>query len=109
MIYEYKCSKCNYIEDITKPSSEYNKPEYCNVCKNELTRLISVPQLMNIAVEDSYYSIPLGKVVTGKKDERNEAKNMGLVEVGNEDQNKHISPTKDIEFTDTDKILSEVL
>jgi putative FmdB family regulatory protein len=105
MIYEYICPKCKIKSDVIKPVSEYRRLEYCDVCKAELTRVLSSPQLMNTKVEDPYYSVALGTVVKDKKHEARIARSKGLIEVGNEDVKKHIQPPKPVEYPSAKEIL----
>lgn len=89
MIYEYECEKCsaNNLEslfEIVKPVSEYNKQENCPRCGAVLSKVFGTFQFYGAKNEDAEYNHGLGQVIKSKKERKEVAKRMGLIEVGNE-------------------------
>lgn len=100
MIYEYHCEKCNKSVDIAKPVKDYDKDEFCE-CGYLMQRHFA-PQkihLYNTKVQESYFSHALGKVVKGDNDLRQQAKQRGWIEVGNEKPEKHLK-VKQVSYDD---------
>lgn len=45
MIYNYVCPNCTIQSTISKPMSESDTKEYCQLCKGELKRVWEVPSI----------------------------------------------------------------
>lgn len=57
MIYEYKCSSCGSIDEISKSYKECSSIEVCKHCGSIMDRSYTVP---NVVISSSYYSNILG-------------------------------------------------
>ena len=89
MIYPYECSCCGNKWDVIKRVSEINNPEYCCQCNNIGERKIAQKgHFYGAEVEDAEFCPALGCVVKSKAHRRRLAKQLGLVEVGNENMEK---------------------
>jgi putative FmdB family regulatory protein len=94
--YRYKCPSCEHLFDVTKGVSEIDSLESCPTCGTGSIegkyRIIEPRQFYGEKPDDPFYSIPLGKMVSSKKELRSEAKARGWEEVGNSvpDIEKHI-------------------
>lgn len=90
--YHYKCPKCGHDQDVVKTVSMLDDLETCENCKfNQLEgkhRILGVVQFYGEKPEEPFYSIPLGKMVSGKTQMRKLAKERGMIEVGNENVDK---------------------
>lgn len=42
-VYEYECRKCGIRVEIRKPMEEVDKPEWCEICGEEMDLVPSVP------------------------------------------------------------------
>ena len=86
-IYDYRCKSCLDTFDVCKTISNADIIETCPHCKAECDkthRIISAKEFYGEKPEEPFYSVPLGKWVKGKSDMRKQAKQRGLIEVGNE-------------------------
>ena len=45
MTYNYVCPKCTMQSTISKPMSESDRVEHCELCKGELKRVWEVPSI----------------------------------------------------------------
>ena len=85
MIYEHHCETCDLNFDVTKEAALFRQPEPCPQC-NGLAPRVPFPRrtyLAGTAVQEKYFSHALGEVVT-RREEKQLAKQKGLIEVGNE-------------------------
>lgn len=92
MIYEFLCKKCNVIDEIIRHHMDLEEPVICPDCNSEMKRHY-VPVTVKTQGESIPYFHPaLGQMVKSDSDAQDIAKSRGLVEVGNEDVEKHIPP-----------------
>lgn len=90
--YDYQCPICKHETEIVKKISEYDSPEQCPKCYNEMDRLISAGHFLYASVEEAEFNHGLGCVVKNRKHRTELAKRKGFTEVGNEklrDEVKH--------------------
>jgi Cu2+-containing amine oxidase len=77
---------------VIKRIAQCDDLENCPLCKKaEIEgkhRLLGAVIFYGEKQDDAFYSIPLGRVVNGKKHMRQLAKEKGLIEVGNEKVDK---------------------
>lgn len=89
MIYDYICEKCCTEFTVVRPASEYNRNEPCQTCGNPGQRIFSCNiHFIGTKVEDAEFNRGLGKVTKSKNHRDELAKQMGVIEVGNEPPNK---------------------
>ena len=89
MIYDYNCDTCDIPFDVVKSMHDSSRPEICPKCGQTGRRIYSSKiYFTGTSVEDAEYNIGLGKITKSKRHRDELAKNMGLIEVGNEDPNK---------------------
>lgn len=88
--YEYLCKDCGSQFDVIKSIKDYDLPESCHSCQSLTTvRQISRTHFYGASDWDSAsYNPAFGKVIKNKKHRDEEAKRLGLIEVGNEDLEK---------------------
>lgn len=94
MIYEFTCTPCTKRFDVARRVSEYDLPASCPVCGIEAQRT-PFPRKIHLygtAVQNAYFHNGLGTVVRGETDAKAIAKERGLIEVGNEQVEKHVKP-----------------
>lgn len=91
MIYAYNCNACGSNFVVNKPMAQASEPAYCD-CGEVGSKQFFAPQIIGAKVEDNYWSHALGKVVPSKAQERAKAKELGYIEVGNEDPKKYMKP-----------------
>lgn len=93
-IYRYKCPSCSAEFDVIKSVSELDSLEKCQSCGRGSIegkhRLICPVTFYGEKPDEAFYSIPLGKIVSGKKQMRQIAKEKGWEEVGTTNITKHI-------------------
>lgn len=93
-VYDYRCSECKHEFDVTKPISSIDDVECCPSCLascDHSTRIIKTSkEFFGEKPEEPFFSVALGKMVSGNKDLRRQAKERGLIEVGNENVEKMI-------------------
>lgn len=91
-IYRYRCPICDSIFDIIRPISECDLLTTCTTCKSEgidkSNRMLGTPVFFGEKQQEPFYSIPLGKMVSGNIEMRKIAKERGMIEVGNENIDK---------------------
>lgn len=46
MTYSYKCLLCSKETEITKPMSDSDRVEYCEICESELIRVYNAPSII---------------------------------------------------------------
>lgn len=85
--YPYNCVKCDLYSEIIKPMSESGRDEKCVDCGCVLDRIWTAPHLTGTKVEDAEYNPGLGKVTKNKRHREEIAKQMGVVEIGNDYKN----------------------
>ena len=86
-IYDYKCKSCQDVFDVYKTIANADIIETCPHCQAECDkthRIISGHEFYGEKPEEPFFSVPLGKWVKGKNDMRRQAKQRGLIEIGNE-------------------------
>ena len=91
-VYPYHCPKCDNEFDVAKRIAEVDRSEQCS-CGEVLDsshRLIAFKgELLYTAVEDAEYNPGLGCVVKNRKHREQICRDRGLIEVGNDDPNRH--------------------
>ena len=90
-VYEFDCKHCNAIDEVTRPAAECKEPYRCPDCDAVCQRHYTAPQVITQGEQVKYFHPAFGKVMSDL-DAKREAKARGLIEVGNEDPNKHIAP-----------------
>lgn len=95
MIYEYHCPGCAGSFDIVKPAAEYLKDEFCPTSGTTMTRAVAPTRIFlnNTQVQERVWQPAIGKAAT-TKELREEAKRRGMIEVGTERPEKHLSPPR---------------
>jgi len=92
--YRYKCPSCEYTFDVHKAVSDIDSLEKCDSCGRGgiegQSRVIESRQFFGEKPDEPFYSIPLGKMVSSKKQMRDIAKAKGWEEVGTTNIDKHI-------------------
>lgn len=65
-LYEYECTTCDSGRIArVKTLSQYQEPEYCKVCGNQMKRLISTPMFR---IDNIRYQCPItGKPITNRR------------------------------------------
>lgn len=90
--YRYLCPCCKGEFDIIKRIAQCDEIEVCPHCKEDGIdkhhRQLGTPVFFGEKQEESFFSIPLGKMVSGKTEMRKIAKERGMIEVGNENIDK---------------------
>lgn len=90
--YDYRCAACKCDFDIIKSMSSIDVVESCPSCQSACDKSCRVitkgKEFYGEKPDEPFFSIPLGKWVKGNCDMRRQAKQRGLIEVGNEDVNK---------------------
>jgi putative FmdB family regulatory protein len=90
-VYEFLCKHCNAIDEVKRPAAEAREEYRCPDCDSVCQRHYSAPNVITQGEQVKYFHPAFGKVMSDLE-ARREAKARGLIEVGNEDQSKHISP-----------------
>jgi putative FmdB family regulatory protein len=96
--YEYQCRDCESSFDVIKRISQLDETESCVNCASQSTYR-TIPRTHFYGASDwdtASYNPGLGMWVKSRKHAEREAKNRGLIEVGNE------SPVKMLEAQDRD-------
>lgn len=112
MIYPFECPACKAYVEIYRLMKNCSDPEPCPTCGTDMVRIYTVPNVQVPAYD--YFDHGLGVYVHGKKDIRERIKQLGgekitrvknaqtgeiethhhegmsIVEVGTENQKKHI-------------------
>ena len=90
--YDYKCDDCSHDFVVVKSMSKLDEMETCPSCLascDKRCRLITKgKEFFGEKPDEPYFSSALGKWVKGKKDEINQAKDRGWIEVGNQSVEK---------------------
>lgn len=96
--YRYRCPICDMTFDIVRPISECDDLTTCPTCKSEgidkSNRMLGTPIFFGEKQQEPFYSIPLGRMVSGTNEMRRVAKERGMIEIGNDNIDK-ISDTAD--------------
>ena len=87
MIYLYYCQNCGLEFDIIKPAADYKRPEPCPSCRCEMDRIFTPPLFHGSKNEWPEYNPAFGKVIRGKSHRKEEARKLGVEEVGTESLN----------------------
>ena len=91
-VYDYRCPDCKHEFDVTKPISSIDDMECCpsclGTCDHSARIIKTAKEFFGEKQEEPFFSVALGKMVSGKKDLRRQAKERGLIEVGNENIDK---------------------
>jgi putative FmdB family regulatory protein len=86
--YDWLCEKCDLEFETIERISEYSGHKSCTQCGNHCIRLFSKVRihLTGTAVEDAQFNVGLGKVTKSKAHREELAKQLGVVEIGNDFQ-----------------------
>ena len=85
MIYQYCCTKCQHVFDVTKMVKDLNVNEFCIKCESPAERQFTPHiHIMGARVEHAEYNPAFGQVVKGKAHRAELAKRKGMIEIGNE-------------------------
>jgi putative FmdB family regulatory protein len=85
-LYDYFCEKCDEGFEIVKSITQHQRTEPCPKCGNEASQDLSRcrPEYIGASVRDAYKCPALGKVIKSDNDRNEQAKRLGVVEVGND-------------------------
>ena len=85
--------------DVIKNAKYYDTEEKCSTCGEVAVRIFKPKiHLSGTKVEDAYYNPAFGQVIKSSQQAKEKAKELGMVEVGNERVEKHVQWTpKDYE------------
>jgi putative FmdB family regulatory protein len=87
-LYDYKCKACSHEFSIGKRIADIDTLETCPGCKVECDKTNRVitkgREFYGEKPDEPFYSVALGKMVKGQSDLRRQAKDRGLIEIGNE-------------------------
>lgn len=86
-IYDYFCAKCDKDYEVIKSIKEYDAKDPCPACGKIGRRHITKVIFFGEKVENAEFNVGLGKVVKNKKHREELAKQLNLVEIGNENPN----------------------
>lgn len=85
MLYEYECSSCDLVIEITKSASDYRRDEKCNCCGKQMTAVVTGGGgILLKRTEFPEYNPAFGTVVRNSTHRKELAKQRGVVEIGNE-------------------------
>lgn len=86
MIYDWLCQKCDLEFETIDSISEYTGHKSCTICGNDCIRIFSRVRihLTGTAVQDAEFNVGLGKVTKSKNHREELAKQLGVVEIGND-------------------------
>jgi hypothetical protein len=76
----------------------------CPECGAVTVRQLTIPQVITQGEQIAYLHPAFGTVMTDNQ-AKAEAKRRGYIEIGNEDQNKHIEPPKPASYDEPDYFL----
>ena len=90
MIYPYCCPDCDHNFEVIKSVKAIDDPEHCPECSGLSMRYIAKSQFFygEKDWDTAHYNPALGKVVKNNAEGRRIAKEMGMVEVGDEPVDK---------------------
>ena len=95
MIYVYECGICGKSEEITKSHVHIDSPEFCTECGVEMHRVMQVSNFKCYDHHKGEWNPGLGAYITSDRQKKRLMKEQGLVEIGNENVERHIeSPEK---------------
>lgn len=105
MVYDYLCNECDTHVDVIKRVGEIDRKEKCPSCDTIMTRAFcpSKIHLSGTAVQEKKWQPALGRACTDRE-MKAEAKAKGMIEVGNEKQERHlkVAETEYPSFSDDD-------
>ena len=83
--YDYFCEKCDKNYEVIKSMKEYDGKDPCPICGNTGSRIFSCKILLSgTKIEDAEYNPALGAVTKNAHHRKELAKQLGVVEVGND-------------------------
>ena len=82
--YDYSCANCKKEYSIVKNITSYNGLDECPDCKTIGQRIFSSVTFIGEGVQSAEYNPAFGKVVKNKHHRSELAKQMNLVEIGND-------------------------
>lgn len=85
-VYDYECQQCSNTFDVAKALADLNRSEACPECTSHQTsRVISRTHFYGASDWDkAEYNPAFGKVIRNKIHRAKEAKERGMIEVGDE-------------------------
>ena len=85
-IYDFYCDKCDLEYEIVQSIKEYTGKWSCTACGNETRRIYTHCSFhfTGTKIEDAEFNPGLGKITKSKRHREELAKQMGVVEIGNE-------------------------
>lgn len=88
-LYEYDCEKCQLVFEVVKSIKDWTRQETCSSCGGLAQQIFtSKVHFVGAKVEDAYRCPGLGTIVKSKKHRDQLAKQLGVVEIGNENPDK---------------------
>lgn len=104
MVYEFYCKKCNAIDEVERKLEQATDKYTCPECKSDTVRKYTAPSVITKGEQIPYMHPAFGKVMTDREASQH-AKELGLVEVGNEDVTKHTPAPKRVDYDEPDYFL----
>lgn len=84
--YDFFCEKCDLEFEFVESIKEYEPRKKCVQCDNEMKRIYKYCKFHHTGakVEDAEFNPGLGRVTKSKAHRKELAKQMGVIEVGND-------------------------
>lgn len=84
--YDWFCEKCELESETIESIHEYTGKKSCTVCGNPCIRVFNHCKFhfTGTKIEDAEYNVGLGKVTKGQAHRKELAKQLGVVEIGND-------------------------
>jgi putative FmdB family regulatory protein len=84
--YPWLCEKCDLEFETIESIHDYTGKKSCDMCGNPCTRIFTNCKFhfTGTKIEDAEYNVGLGKVTKSKAHREDLAKQLGVVEVGND-------------------------
>jgi putative FmdB family regulatory protein len=107
-LYDYMCGACSAEFSVVKSMADIDNIEPCPACQADCDRscrlITTAKEFYGEKPEEPFYSVALGKWVKGNRDNRKQAKERGLIEVGNESiEKEHARYERDRERRSKDR------
>lgn len=97
-IYDFICHECSSITPVFRKIDERNRAELCNICLNEMSRMIAAPR---VQTDYAGYTCPItGKWVEGRRAHEENLKRHGcrVYESGETEAAKRAATAADTQF-----------
>lgn len=107
MIYAFRCQRCQAEAELTLSVHELDSTKVeCKVCADQMVRKYEpIATWTKKGADVPYFHHGLGCVVRSDSHAKRIAKERKLIEVGNEDVNKHTSKPKRVDYECADYFL----